>query len=1501
MNRLVAQSLALTALVLFVNGLLGASHSAGVHAEQGNTATSTPAAELDGVFDIHVPSSEAKVSPTRYTNLDSNLNQIVEQAQARELYNFAELARTGRLTTRNIDASRSRSQTIAVTLDVTESYADVVASFLEANGASPRNIGADYIEVDIPIRLLVEASERQGVVNVRTSIPPQPHQGTLVSGGVAAHGVPSWHAAGYKGEGVKVGVIDVGFKGFASLMGTELPSTVNARCDTGNGTTTSNLSDCTPTSRPEVARLHGTAVTEALFDVAPRADYHIANSRSYGSQFDAVNWMVSEGVDVINMSLGWTFDGPGDGTGYYSNGPLKSVDAAVSGGIIWVNSVGNSARSSWHGSFADSDSDTLHQFDTAGDECNGVTISLGPLEGFTAQLRWDDTWGGASKDLDLYLIAESGGTVSLSDAVATSENGQSGDTNHIPYEVIRRSHGEIVNGKYCLAVKKAEGTAPSWIQLLVWGASGNLQNYVSARSISNPEESSNPGMLAAGAARFSSTSTIEDFSSRGPTTDNRTKPDIVGSDGGTSSTYGSWYGTSQASPHVAGLAALVKQRFPDYTPQQIANYLKSNASERDTVPNNTWGYGFAKLPSLLPATTTQGTLSSDASLTSLTLSSIDIGTFSSSTESYVASVADSATETTVTPSLSDPDASYVIKLDGVEDGDGTVSLAVGENVITIEVTAEDDSTARTYTVTVTRAPTPGLKARFAQVPSGHDGSSEFNLRLYFSEEVDLSYRDFSRALFRTSGGRVLNGHRLAPPSNIGWKVDAVPDSEGAMIITLPAGLACDTDGAVCSRDGERLSVAVSITVPGPAPSVTSASVLTVNEGTTAVATLAAVAADTQGSDLTWSIPSGIGGGTDAAKFQITSVGALSFTTEKDFENPDDAKVGGTYEVTVQVSDGALTDTADLQVTLTDVNEAPTADAGHDQDDVAQGVTVTLEGTGADPDAGDTLLYAWAQSGGDTVTLSATGTATTTFDTPPGLTASTTLTFTLTVTDSGGLSHRDEVSVTVVAQPPASTTTLSDDASISALSLSGLSLSPAFASGTETYAVDAPVDATVSTVSATTTGDGATVTITPSDADGTAGNGHQVSLEYGENTIAVLVTAEDGVATTSYTVTVDRARRWSATRANEWGDSNGWLVGANYIPRYAINQLEHWQADTFDINVIDEELGWAADLGMNVMRVFLHDLLYKQDGTGFLDRIEQYLEVADKHGIATILVFFDDVWNPNSHLGTQPTPTPGVHNPGWVQSPGRTILGDLAAHDSLKPYLKGVIARFDGDERVIAFELYNEPGHPNRGTYGVDGQNIELANKSRYSRALLEKAFHWAREIGPAQPVFASLWSKDRFTGWDAGNSSDRFSAQHSDIIGFHSYMEISAFRSSVELLTDTSDRPVVVTEYLARGWNTFELMLPTLQEHGVGAINWGLVDGKSQTKYSWNTWQDPEPWDPNLWFHDVLRPSCIPYDLDEAALIRQLTGTTFGNEMPTFDEGAEAQRSLAENTGQIGT
>ena len=206
------------------------------------------------------------------------------------------------------------------------------------------------------------------------------------------------------------------------------------------------------------------------------------------------------------------------------------------------------------------------------------------------------------------------------------------------------------------------------------------------------------------------------------------------------------------------------------------------------------------------------------------------------------------------------------------------------------------------------------------------------------------------------------------------------------------------------------------------PEITSGSSFSVEEGATEVATLRATDGDTLAANLTWSIS----GGDDEAKFAVTAAGALSFAAAKDYETPDDAGTDGVYEVTVQVSDGGRTDSVDLTVMLTNVNEAPTADAGSDQADVEQGAAVTLSGSGTDPDSdsGDTLSHAWTQSGTPAVTLSDSAVASPTFTAPTGLSADTALTFTLRVTDARGLYAEDSVMVTIEGQETLSALTAS---------------------------------------------------------------------------------------------------------------------------------------------------------------------------------------------------------------------------------------------------------------------------------------------------------------------------------------------------------------------------------------------------------------------------------------------------------------------------------------------
>jgi len=485
----------------------------------------------------------------------------------------------------------SIGESLAVTVHVAGSGVGV-EKFIWGSGGTVAYSGPGYIEAFVPVGLMPALAERGEVLRVESMVPPQP---AATSQGKSVHRADVWNAGGFTGVGVKVGIIDTGFKGFSSLLGNELPSTAVARCYVAMGIHTPTLSDCEAGDDK-----HGTAVAEAMTDIAPGITLYIANPQTPGDLQDAASWMVSQGVRVINHSVGWRWDGPGDGTPPPStSSPLMAVNAAVDGGALWVNAAGNDAESTWRGAFYDPNLDNLLNF-TDTDQTINVYLKGG--KEFIAQLRWDDSWSAASRDLDLFLQQDA--VV----RVASSADVQDGSVGRIPREtIIFTPPGD---GWYFIAIARRSGTLPSWVQVQAFTPlcrPGCWQYATAAGSIANPAESANPGMLAVGAARWNTTDTIEYFSSQGPTTDNRVKPDIVGADRGDSVTYGTgaFAGTSQAAPHVAGLAALVLQRYPSYTPAQVATYLKNNASPRgSSVPNNTWGFGFAQLPSLPPGAPT---------------------------------------------------------------------------------------------------------------------------------------------------------------------------------------------------------------------------------------------------------------------------------------------------------------------------------------------------------------------------------------------------------------------------------------------------------------------------------------------------------------------------------------------------------------------------------------------------------------------------------------------------------------------------------------------------------------------------------------------------------------------------------------------------------------------------------------------------------------------------------------------------------------------------------
>ena len=349
-----------------------------------------------------------------------------------------------------------------------------------------------------------------------------------------------------------------------------------------------------------------------------------------------------------------------------------------------------------------------------------------------------------------------------------------------------------------------------------------------------------------------------------------------------------------------------------------------------------------------------------------------------------------------------------------------------------------------------------------------------------------------------------------------------------------------------------------------------------------------------------------------------------------------------------------------------------------------------------------------------------------------------------------------------------------------------------------------------------------------------------------------------------------SQKWTEAQAREWYAKQPWLVGSNYNPASAINELEMWQADTFDPKRIDLELGWAEDLGMNTMRVYLHDLLWQQDAEGFKRRLDTFLAICAKHKIRPMLVLFDSVWDPNPQLGKQRAPRPGVHNSGWLQSPSTKALQDPAEYPRLEAYVKGVVGAFARDERILAWDIWNEPDNLNGGSYG----QLEPKNKVELVLALLPKAFAWAREAGPQQPLTSGVWKGDWSTP-EKMTPMDRLQIEQSDVVTFHNYDSPTELERRINWLK-RYNRPLICTEYMARGNGSFFMgSLPVGKVHNVGMINWGLVQGKTQTHLPWDSWERPYiDREPSIWFHEIFRTNGTPYIPEEVDFIKRMTGKT---------------------------
>ncbi len=332
----------------------------------------------------------------------------------------------------------------------------------------------------------------------------------------------------------------------------------------------------------------------------------------------------------------------------------------------------------------------------------------------------------------------------------------------------------------------------------------------------------------------------------------------------------------------------------------------------------------------------------------------------------------------------------------------------------------------------------------------------------------------------------------------------------------------------------------------------------------------------------------------------------------------------------------------------------------------------------------------------------------------------------------------------------------------------------------------------------------------------------------------------------------QAQRWSEEKANAWYKDLPWMAGADYINASSINQIEMWSKDTYNAEEIDKELGMAESIGFNTLRVYLSSVVYENDPEGLKQRMGNFLDICKKHGIKPLFTFFDDCWNAESKYGKQPEPKPGIHNSGWVQDPSVELRKDTTAlYPKMEKYVKDILTTFANDDRILLWDLWNEPGNSKHGVTTLP---------------LLKKVFEWAREINPSQPLTCGLWNWD-----DSFAPLNAFQIENSDVISYHYYLDRAGHEQCIKYLK-MFNRPLVCTEYMARRNNSyFQTIMPLLKENKIVAINWGFVAGKTNTIFAWDE-PLPDQKEPKLWFHDIFRQDGTPFSQAEVDTIKALTG-----------------------------
>jgi len=528
---------------------------------------------------------------------------------------------------------QQQEATVRVVVEFAPGQLESAATAISQYGVIETGYG-NNLQVTVPLADLTALAELPDILLVRA--PQQPVVfDNVVGQGSGVINADDWQAAGYNGTGIKIGILDIGFMDYAARLSQgEVPAPADTFWSPSIG---------------QGSSFHGTACTEVVYDIAPGAEYYLATIYTDTEWGPAVDWLISKGVDIISCSLGFTIVSPGDGSGIISD----KVEDARSAGILWSQSAGNYAQKHWQGIFTDLNANYWHDFVP---DVEGNTIHAQVGQAISVALKWKDAWGAAAIDYDLYLFydKDQDSIIEPDDMVDYSNSKQDGmDGNDYPYEWFDYTAG--YNGVYYIAIYKYSTGGDANIHLY----SSHPPDYgVASGSLCIPADS--PGAMTVGAVFWNEPASIEVFSSRGPTEDGRTKPDLVAPDGVSTATYGAsdglpylsfghgFFGTSASAPCAAGSAALVKQRYPSYTPDGLQGFLQGRAVDLgDAGRDNVYGSGRLDLGVLPLAVATMPAADITAGNATLSGNLTSLGGYSSANISFEwGNAADNLTEET---------------------------------------------------------------------------------------------------------------------------------------------------------------------------------------------------------------------------------------------------------------------------------------------------------------------------------------------------------------------------------------------------------------------------------------------------------------------------------------------------------------------------------------------------------------------------------------------------------------------------------------------------------------------------------------------------------------------------------------------------------------------------------------------------------------------------------------------------------------------------------------